>query len=95
MRETTSGWFFKVLWKDGSEQWIPLNVMKESNPLEVAKYATARGIEHEPAVLFFRSWADPGCNLYLDYKILYGSFRRWGLTPTSKPPNVEHSQQAP
>ena len=53
MRETTSGWFFKVLWKDGSEQWIPLNIMKESNPLEVADYATARGIDHEPA---FQWW---------------------------------------
>jgi hypothetical protein len=53
MRETTSGWSFKVLWKDGSEQWIPLKVLKESNPLEVADYATSRGIESEPA---FQWW---------------------------------------
>ena len=48
-RETTSGWFFKVLWKDGSEQWIPLKILKESNPLEIADYSKSRGIDNEPA----------------------------------------------
>ena len=26
MRQTTCGWKFLVLWKDGSEQWVPLHL---------------------------------------------------------------------
>ena len=53
IRNTTIGWKLLVLWKDGSEEWIPLKLMKESNPIEVAEYATSRGIEEEPA---FKWW---------------------------------------
>ena len=35
LRKTTIGWHFKVLWKDGSSQWVPLKQLKESNPVEV------------------------------------------------------------
>ena len=49
LRQTTIGWKFQVLWKDGTKQWIPLKVMKESNPVEVAEFVTARGIADEPA----------------------------------------------
>lgn len=38
-----------VLWKDGSEQWIPPEDMKKSHPIEVAEFAKATGIDHEPA----------------------------------------------
>ena len=48
-RKTTVGWKLLVLWKDGSEQWIPLKDMKESHPIEVAEFAKATGIDHEPA----------------------------------------------
>ena len=48
-RETTSGWKFLILWKNGTEEWIPLKLMKEYNPLEVAEYACARGIDNEAA----------------------------------------------
>ena len=48
-RETTSGWKFLILWKNGTEEWIPLKLMKEYNPLEVADYACARGIDNEAA----------------------------------------------
>ena len=49
LRETTIGWKFEVLWKDGTKQWIPLKHLKESNPVEVAEFAVARGIADEPA----------------------------------------------
>jgi hypothetical protein len=38
-----------VSWKDGSTDWIPLKDLKESNPVEVAKYAVANKIAEEPA----------------------------------------------
>ena len=39
LRKTTLGWKLLVLWKDGSEQWIPLKLLKETNPIEVAEFA--------------------------------------------------------
>ena len=48
-RITTKGWKLKVLWKDGSEAWIPLKDLKESHPVETAEYAVARGIDDEAA----------------------------------------------
>ena len=53
IRKTTIGWKLKVLWKDGTEQWIPLKDLKESNPVELAEYAKATGIADEPA---FKWW---------------------------------------
>ena len=41
-------------WKDGSTSWVPLKDLKESNPIEVAEFAIAHRIEHEPA---FAWWA--------------------------------------
>lgn len=35
LRQSTEGWNMLVLWKDGTEQWIPLSILKESNPVEV------------------------------------------------------------
>ena len=49
MRQTTCGWKFLVLWKDGSEQWVPLKDMKESHPIEVTDFVLSRGIADEPA----------------------------------------------
>ena len=53
LRQTTDGWNLLVLWKDGSQQWIPLKIMKESNPVEVAEFAATRGIDGEAA---FQWW---------------------------------------
>ncbi|KAL7531098.1 hypothetical protein ACHAXR_003843 [Thalassiosira sp. AJA248-18] len=39
----------KLKWKEGTTQWIPLKVLKESNPVEVAEYEKSCGISHEPA----------------------------------------------
>ena len=44
LSKTTCGWKLITRWKDGSESWIPLKDMKESHPVESAKFAKARGI---------------------------------------------------
>lgn len=49
LRKNTKGWFLKIRWKDGNEQWVPLKDMKESHPVEVAEYAVANKLSHEPA----------------------------------------------
>jgi hypothetical protein len=49
LRQTTSDWSLLILWKNGEEEWMPLNRLKQSLPLETAEFAVARGIENEPA----------------------------------------------
>ena len=49
MKNTTCGWKFLVLWKDGSETWVPLKDTKESHPIEIAEFAKSRRIDKEPA----------------------------------------------
>ena len=49
LRMTTQGWKLKVLWSNGTESWIPLKDLKESNPVEVAEFAKARDLESESA----------------------------------------------
>ena len=44
LRKTTLGWKLLVAWKDGSESWVPLKDMKESNPVEVADFSIANSI---------------------------------------------------
>ena len=46
---TTKGWDFPVNWKDGTQSWIPLKDIKESNPIEVAEYVKAKDVDNEPA----------------------------------------------
>ena len=53
LRMTTVGWKLLIKFRDGSEQWIPLKVLKETNPVQVAEFAVARGIQDEPA---FKYW---------------------------------------
>ena len=48
-RHKTVGWSFLIKWKNGPKEWVHLKVLKESNPVDVAEYVTARGIEQEPA----------------------------------------------
>jgi hypothetical protein len=49
MQKTTKGWMLKVLWKNGTSTWEWLRNLKESNPVKVAEYAVAKGIDKEPA----------------------------------------------
>ena len=50
---TTKGWDAQVKWTNQSISWMPLNVVKESNPLELAEFAYVLGYESEPA---FKWW---------------------------------------
>jgi hypothetical protein len=52
-RRTTAGWKLMILMKDGSEQWVPLKEMKESNPVDFAEFAMAQDLIEEPA---FKWW---------------------------------------
>lgn len=52
-RKSTVGWELYVQMKDGTKDWIPLSILKESNPIEVAEFATSRQIEKEPAFSYW------------------------------------------
>ena len=52
-RWTTKGWFLLVEWKDGGSNWVPLKDLKESNPIEVAEYAVANKLVHEPVFVLW------------------------------------------
>ena len=56
VRQTTIGWKLLVRWKDGSEQWVPLKLLKESNPVDVPEFAAARDIHHEPVFCWWVPW---------------------------------------
>ena len=49
MEKTTIGWWFMVLWKDGTKSWVKLKDLKASNPVEVADYASKIKCVSEPA----------------------------------------------
>ena len=53
IRQSTRGWKMLVKFTDGSNQWVPLRILKETNPVEVAEFAVARQIHQGPA---FRWW---------------------------------------
>ena len=46
---STRGWKILVRWKDESEEWIPLRILKESYPCQLATYAVANNLVEEPA----------------------------------------------
>jgi hypothetical protein len=48
-QKSTAGWSLCVLWRDGLTFWEKLSGLKESYPVEVAEFAKAQGIDHEPA----------------------------------------------
>ena len=51
--QTTIGWKFKVLWKDGTKSWVLLKVLKEYNPVVIAEYVSSRKGAGEAA---FSGW---------------------------------------
>lgn len=46
---TTKGWDIKVRWTDGTHDWIPLTEIRNCDPIRVAEFAVARGVDKEPA----------------------------------------------
>ena len=92
LRQTTMGWDLQVRWGDGSVQWIPLKILKESNPVEIAEFAVSRGIADEPAF----AWWVPYTLRKRDHII--AAVRSRVLKRTHKygievPTSVEHAKQ--
>lgn len=56
-KKTTRGWKLLVEWADESTTWVDLKDLKRSNPVELAEYAIANIISHEPA---FKWWVNNG-----------------------------------
>ena len=48
--KTTAGKQICCHWKDGYTSWEKLSKLKESHPLQTAKFAVAQGSDHEPAL---------------------------------------------
>jgi hypothetical protein len=46
---TTKGWDICVEWMDGSTSWVPLKDVKDAEPVRLAEFAVAMGIDKEPA----------------------------------------------
>ena len=53
MHHTTAGLDLLVQWKNRSQEWIPLSVVRNSNPIETAEYAKSQGINDEPAFIWW------------------------------------------
>ena len=49
LRKTIQGWEILDAWRDGSETWVPLKDMKESNPVDVVEFVKAKGINDDLA----------------------------------------------
>jgi len=48
LRKSTLGWQLLVWWKDDSDQWVPLRIMKENYPRQVADYTVDNDISDQP-----------------------------------------------
>ena len=49
LKKTTAGWKINVEFSDGTSDWLHLRDVKDSNPIELAEYAIASQIDHQPA----------------------------------------------
>jgi hypothetical protein len=56
IKQLTKGWLLSVKWKDGTSSWENLCDVKESYPVQCAEYAVARGIDKEPAFVWWVSY---------------------------------------
>ena len=45
---TTKGWSVQIRWKDGSVSWLPLSLVKLSNPVDLAEYIGSNNLSSEP-----------------------------------------------
>ena len=52
-RKSTIGWKLLVQFGDKSQQWVPLKIIKETNPVDVAEFAVSRRIDDEPAFSYW------------------------------------------
>ena len=49
MRHSIKGWSLHIKWRYGTTSWVDLKDLKETNPVDIAEYATYPGIQDEPA----------------------------------------------
>ena len=47
------GWQICINWKDGTQSWVLLKDVKASNPIQLAEYSVAKGIDDEPAFVWW------------------------------------------
>lgn len=47
-KQTTKGCELQVQWVDGTTSWLPLSLIKSSNPIQAAEYAVANKVAEEP-----------------------------------------------
>ena len=85
LRKTTQGWELPIKWKDKSESWQKLADMKESQPVEVAEYARARGIDMEPA---FKWWVP---HTLKKRQVILSALKKRIRKTTQIPTSVEHA----
>jgi hypothetical protein len=86
-KRTTKGWQHLVEWRDGSTHWISLTDLKDSSPLEVAEYAVANKIDHEPAYAWWiqhvtHPQAPSSNNRKNTEQVLAHDSQVWNPTPT-------------
>ena len=48
LRQEKTGWNFLIDWKDVTITWKPLKILKDSNPIELAKFVVSRVISGHP-----------------------------------------------
>ena len=81
-----------IEWEDGSTNWVTLKDIKESYPVEVAKFALATHISIEPA---FTWWVPFKLKKRIEYWLM--SSQSIGLGPTSlvfaSPQSVEEAKK--
>ena len=53
IRQATIVWKFKVQWKDYTKKLTPLNILKESNKVELAEFEVERDIAYQT---YFKLW---------------------------------------
>ena len=53
MSPSSVSWKVLAKCKDGTQSWIPLKILKEHNPIEVAEFAISTEIEDEPAFAYW------------------------------------------
>ena len=51
--KSTQGWIMLVRFTDGTNQWVPLRILKEVNPVETADYAIANNIANQPVFSYW------------------------------------------
>ena len=61
-RTMTKGWKLLVNWKDGTQSWIPLTEVKDSNPIELAENTVAKEFNKEPAFTWWVPFTLHKCN---------------------------------